>query len=94
MGQLKDAILGAPRFRPTEPTLASDFDQMVAGLLESLLGLVAFGAVDERATAVAVELAQQRKDAALKREQIRQDAIVAAASARPPATVLQFAGVR
>ncbi len=71
--RIRQTILDAPRFRPSDAALAADYDKQTASLLQSLVEISAAAAVDRASIMVAADLAQQRKDHALAMQKQRDE---------------------
>jgi hypothetical protein len=74
---LQDDLVAMPKFRPADVALAQDFDACTARRLAMLIELSAIAAVDRHATAVAIEVAKQRKEFNLAAQKQQADADVA-----------------
>lgn len=87
--RLQAAMIAMPRFRPADVSLSQDYDALQASILSSLVDLSAIAAVDRHATAVAIELAKQRKEFAMESQKLR-DATDKAMQAQSDAIAQNF----
>lgn len=69
VGDLQEVILSLPKFRPTDPAQAAEFDKLNGSLLQTLVNVSAAAAVDQ----AQIDLAAQRKQMMVEILKDRQD---------------------
>ena len=72
-GRLQNAVLALPRFRPADVAAASDFDKVLADLLQTMVEASQAAAVDQASIAVAMNLIERGNQSLAAQSQLRAD---------------------
>ncbi len=80
VARMRDTLLAMPKFRPTVPELAEQFDEMNAEILDTLIEVSQAAAIDERALIFAKDRSDARNARLLAEQKMRGDYDVAMAS--------------
>lgn len=73
VGDLQQAILSLPRFRPAETAQAVEFDKLLAGLLQTMVNVTQAAAVDQASIAVALSMIDRGQKTLTESEKNRGD---------------------